>query len=321
MKGTGAHITFWATIGTAGTLICGLPQSVAKSEQSTPIYFQSEALPQAEKRIAVHLASRFQSKSITITPRLIEDVTIRNMCKLRKYAADETQQDTDQSASRQDEDDRSHPAELKVTPSIQAIMNKVRPKQITGIINVQGKEYEFGSGGRGQSIPYGDYLITPDALGSWGSKHGAIGVANGTIPDPKLHRDRSGIELHAATNADLKTDGCISIRKDQWPAFRQQVLAMVKEDKRVYLHVSDQGASVSTEPFEFLGGPISEPTFQDVLDLMQEPVLDPAETKPSRNRCCRSERVKKRHTHAVAQKVHFHGHIANRRRRASSSLS
>ncbi|HEY5064013.1 MAG TPA: hypothetical protein VIJ04_04170 [Xanthobacteraceae bacterium] len=210
-------------------------------------------------------------KKIKETRRLVKDVTVVNLCKLRKYASVEPKEPVEQLASKGTEDEREGRIEITVTPFIRDIMNKARPKQITGTMTVEGKEYQFGSGGRGQSIPYGDYLITPDAIGSWGSRHGAIGVANGTIPDPKLHRDRDGIELHAAGNSKLETDGCVSIRKDQWPEFRKQVLALAKENKRVYLHVSEQGASVSTNPLEFIGETISEPTVSEVLSMIDTP--------------------------------------------------
>jgi hypothetical protein len=44
---------------------------------------------------------------------------------------------------------------------------------------------------------------------------------------------------------------------------------MVKDNKKVYLHVSDQGASVSTTPLEFIGETISEPTFRDALTMSE----------------------------------------------------
>src|SRR5579863_2891124 len=160
---------------------------------------------------------------IKISRRLTADVTIKNLCKLHPYTAVASTAPVYQLASKETGDGTTGPAEVEVTPAVQTIMNKARPKLITGTMKVEGKEYVFGSGGHGQSIPYGDYLITPGAVGSWGSRHGAIGVADGTIPDPKLHRDRDGIELHAATNDKLQTNGCVSIRKDQWPEFRKQV--------------------------------------------------------------------------------------------------
>lgn len=221
---------------------------------------------------ATHFEPKLESDQVKRPVRLAKGLTMKRSCKLRDYAAIE--QPAYQPASKnvvENEDGFGRPAEVKVTPPIRDVMNKIRPKQITGTITVEGKEYEFGSGGRGQSIPYGDYLITPDAVGSWGSRHGAIGIANGTIADPKLHRDRDGIELHAASSSKLETHGCVSIRKDQWPEFKKQVLSMVKKNKKVYLHVSDQGASISTSQFEFIGQPVSKPTYRDVLSLLEAP--------------------------------------------------
>lgn len=271
MKRNGTYISFWGTISAASILIWSLSQTHANPEQPSA-YLQIQTLPKPTRSAEIHIAPPLQRTPAKRPFHLVKDVTIKSFCKLRKYAAVEANNPVYQLASKEAVDEASPPAELKVTQSIGDIMNKIRPKQITGIINVAGKEYEFGSGGRGQSIPYGDYLITPGAVGSWGSRHGAIGVADGTIPDPKLHRDRDGIELHAATNSKLATDGCVSIRKDQWPEFRKQVLAMVEENKRVYLHVSDQGASVSTDPLGFIGETVSQPTIRDVLSMIEEPV-------------------------------------------------
>jgi hypothetical protein len=311
LKRTGTNITLWGTIGTASILLWGFSQSEAKPEYSPP-YIQIQTPPKPAQKAAIHIAPRLQSTSAKRHLHLAKDVTVKNLCKLHQYAVVEPREPAHRVASKDDEHDLGPSADLKVTPTIRDVLNKVRPKKITGIMNVEGKEYVFGSGGRGQSIPYGDYLITPDAVGSWGSKHGAIGVANGAIPDPKLHRDRDGIELHAATNSKLETDGCVSIGKDQWPEFRKQVLTMVREDKKVYLHVSDQGASVSTDPLGFIGETVSEPTFHDVLGLIEEPVRKAPETTPS-SRCCRVARIKRKHTRDVGRTTRTHGHRVNRR--------
>lgn len=302
-----------STLAIASILTLGLSQGETRPEHSAkPI--QLHRLPKATQRVAIHIASTLQSVTVERPIHLVKDVTIKNLCKLRNYAAIEPREPAEHLAPQEDVHSIGNAAaELKVTPSIQDTLNTIRPKQITGIIKVEGKEYEFGSGGLGQSIPYGDYLITPDAVGSWGSKHGAIGVANGTMLDPKLHRDRDGIELHAATNDELKTHGCVSIRKDQWPEFRNQVLAMVKENKSVYLHVSEQGASVSTDPSEFIGETISGPTFQDVLGLLDEPVRNAPELTPA-SRCCRLMRVKTKHAHKIVPTIHAEGRAAKRRR-------
>lgn len=313
MRRTGTHIAFVSTLVTASVLTWGVSQGETRPEHSAK-HIQLHRLPKAAQRVAIHIALTLQIPTIERPIHLIKDVTIENLCKLRNYSAIEPQEPAEHLVSQEDVHSiGNEPAELKVTPSIQDTLNTIRPKQITGIIKVQGKEYEFGSGGLGQSIPYGDYLITPDAVGSWGSKHGAIGVANGTMLDSKLHRDRDGIELHAATNSELKTHGCVSLRKDQWPEFRNQVLAMVRENKSVYLHVLEQGASVSTEPFEFIGESISGPTFQDVLGLIDQPVRNAPELTPA-SRCCRLMRVKTKHTHKIVPTIHSEGRAAKRRR-------
>ncbi len=279
MKRTGINITFWGMIGTAGILMWSLSQTNATPEYSSA-HLQFQTRPRPAQTAGIAIAPRLQRTPGKRPFHVVKDVTIKTLCKLHQYGAVKASKPVYQLASEEDVDNAnlptalntSPPPALKVTPSIGDIMNRIRPKQITGIIKVAGKQYEFGSGGRGQSIPYGDYLITPGAVGSWGSKHGAIGVADGTIPDPKLRRDRDGIELHAATNGKLETDGCVSIKKDQWPEFKKQVLAMVGENKRVYLHVSDQGASVSTDPLGFIGETVSQPTFRDVLSMVEQPV-------------------------------------------------
>lgn len=278
MKRTGTYITFWGTICAASILIWSHSRTHATPEHSSP-YLQFQIAPQPTQGAETHIAPRLQRTPSRRPFHLVKDVTIKTLCQLHEYTAVKASKLDYQPASKEDVDNANLPAALntspppalKVTPSIGDIMNRIRPKQITGIIKVEGKQYEFGSGGRGQSIPYGDYLITPGAVGSWGSRHGAIGVADGTIPDPKLHRDRDGIELHAATNSKLATDGCVSIKKDQWPEFKKQVLAMVGENKRVYLHVSDRGASVSTDPLGFIGETVSQPTFRDVLSMVEQP--------------------------------------------------
>lgn len=280
------------------------PREYAAIEPKEPVYQlaskENENEPassteQTAPRVAPDTVNAARRTEIKISHRLATDVTIKNLCKLHQYADVAQQEPVYQLASKESGNETGGPSEVEVTPFIQKIMNKARPKQITGTLTVEGKEYAFGSGGHGQSIPYGDYLITPDAVGSWGSRHGAIGVANGSIPDPKLHRDRDGIELHAATNDKLETDGCVSIKKDQWPEFRKQVLAMARENKKVYLHVSDQGASVSTTPLEFIGETISEPTFRDVLSMIENQPAKAQDDRPAIRHSARSRFRGERH--------------------------
>src|SRR5215472_2457686 len=68
-----------------------------------------------------------------------------------------------------------------------------RPKLMTGRLRIGNLDMGFASGGRGWSIPYGDYPID-DSAGEWGKHHGAVGLNGDSIYDPVLGRDREGIE-------------------------------------------------------------------------------------------------------------------------------
>ena len=126
-----------------------------------------------------------------------------------------------------------------------------RPAFMKGDVAVGGEKFKFGSGGIPgfPSIPYGDYPVTPNEIGAWGKAHGAIGINHGSIWDPMSGRERGGIELHAGHTDELITHGCMAIAGKDWPAFKQKVMAMIKENGRVYLHVGPDGkASVTPSP-------------------------------------------------------------------------
>lgn len=109
-----------------------------------------------------------------------------------------------------------------------------RPYRISGNLKIDGREFRFVSGGKGWSIPYGDYEITPDDVGKWGRRHGALGLNHDDgITDPQLHRDREGIEIHSWPG---DTAGCIGIPRD-YKALKQLTLAMIKQYGHAYLHV------------------------------------------------------------------------------------
>jgi hypothetical protein len=114
---------------------------------------------------------------------------------------------------------------------------------------IEGKAYHFGSGGAGrQHIPYGDWQVTPGAIGPWGQAHGALGIAGGSIWDPTLHRYREGIELHPGSSDDSITAGCIAIAGNQWPQAKAQILGMIKKYGKAYVHMGPKGASISPDP-------------------------------------------------------------------------
>ena len=123
-----------------------------------------------------------------------------------------------------------------------------RPSHIGGMIDVEGQKYHFGSGVAGyESIPYGNYPITPNTIGAWGQAHGAMGINNNKIWDEKLGRNRNGIEFHAGMSDQLLTKGCMAIAGKEWPQFKVQVKSMIAQHGHAYLHVGTDGARVTPE--------------------------------------------------------------------------
>ena len=121
------------------------------------------------------------------------------------------------------------------------------PSRLRGVLEVGELRVDYGSGGEGWALDYGDYEITPDDVGSWGSRHGAIGIAHDEIWDVRLRRYREGIELHAATNDSLKTEGCVAIERQQWAAVKRAVLAMIDEAGHAFLRVGPNGARIEPD--------------------------------------------------------------------------
>lgn len=115
-----------------------------------------------------------------------------------------------------------------------------RPYQLRGSVEIAGHRYDYVSGGAGWSIPFGDWRID-DSEGSWGRRHGALGLNDDSIPDHYLGRDREGIEIHADRSG--RTEGCFGV--EQWPAFKRAVMAMIATYGNAYLHIRPDGASVT----------------------------------------------------------------------------
>lgn len=127
------------------------------------------------------------------------------------------------------------------------------PARIAGTLEIAGQHFRFGSGGAGYSIPSGDYKITPDTVGDWGARHGAIGVAGNTIWDPRLRRYREGIEIHRDfSGGRLITEGCIAI--DHWLPFLSALKKLLSRFGTVYLHVETGKARITPQPI----GPLAE---------------------------------------------------------------
>lgn len=123
------------------------------------------------------------------------------------------------------------------------------PAHVTGMLSFNGKQYPFGSGGvpGHPHIPYGDYPITPNAIGEWGLEHGALGLNNDHIWDADLGRWREGIELHPGSG-QLFTEGCIAFPRELWPEIRQEILKQIGEGRKLYLHAHPNGFSIDDKP-------------------------------------------------------------------------
>lgn len=119
--------------------------------------------------------------------------------------------------------------------------------RLQGQIDVEGQKFDFGSGnGKGlNSIPFGTYPVTPDAIGPWGRANGALGINGNQIWDKTLGRMRTGIEFHAASNARMLTAGCIGIAREQYGTFKERLLSVYRRAGRAFLTVGPNGASIS----------------------------------------------------------------------------
>jgi hypothetical protein len=127
-------------------------------------------------------------------------------------------------------------------------------EHIRGLLAMEGNGYQFGSGGGGhRHIPFGDYPVTPETIGPWGTAHGAIGINGNQIYDPILKRMRSGIELHAGSSDQLLTEGCMAIAGPQWPQFKARLKGMIGKYGRVFLHVGKNGASITPQANSLAG--------------------------------------------------------------------
>jgi len=87
--------------------------------------------------------------------------------------------------------------------------------------------------GVGLSIFYGDLEITPEAIGSWGKRHHAIGLASDSIYDGQLGRDREGIEIHGSHH--MESAGCVLVDPSVFEELRHAIIAMTDDAGRAFL--------------------------------------------------------------------------------------
>lgn len=120
--------------------------------------------------------------------------------------------------------------------------------QIRGNLKIGEETFRYGSGGASgsASIPLGDYPINPDSKNPWGRAHNAMDVNNtGSIWDKSLGRMRTGIEMHAASTAEMVTHGCLGFLRDQYPQLKQRIREMIAKNGHAYLHIGENGATIT----------------------------------------------------------------------------
>jgi hypothetical protein len=118
-----------------------------------------------------------------------------------------------------------------------------RPRLLTGTLEIAGLKFPYASGGAGWSIPYGDFPLTPEEVGGWGKRHGAIGINGGTIPDKQLGRDREGIEIHAAHH--MASSGCVVV--EEFDRLKRAVTRLINDAGHAFLHVGPTGAAITAD--------------------------------------------------------------------------
>ena len=152
--------------------------------------------------------------------------------------------------------------------------------KVHGKININGKSFDFVSGGRGRgSAPFGIYQVGPLSgfkapKGTW-----VPGYHLSDAYDPFVDDRRTGLFIHPGHNASA---GCVAIRKDEWPAFVKAI----------------EGAAQVGFPLAIRLGPGSEP--------MQETPL-PSIVKVARHNRTAGRRSKTTKAHLRSHiRTHYH---------------
>jgi hypothetical protein len=115
--------------------------------------------------------------------------------------------------------------------------------KVHGKIKINGKSFDFVSGGRGRgSAPFGTYRIGPlrgfkAPKGRW-----VPGYHLSDAYDPLVRDTRTGLFIHPGRNASA---GCIAIRKDEWPSFVKALEGVAKAAFPLAIRVGP-----GTEPME-----------------------------------------------------------------------
>jgi len=123
--------------------------------------------------------------------------------------------------------------------------------EVHGKIKINGKSFDFVSGGRGRgSAPFGTYGIGPlsgfkTPKGTW-----IPGYRLSDAYDPFVKDTRTGLFIHPGHNASA---GCVAIRNDEWPLFVKAIEGAAQVSGPLAIHLGPE-----SEPLEKTGG-LKEP--------------------------------------------------------------
>ncbi|MFZ1109222.1 MAG: hypothetical protein WAN43_12885 [Rhodomicrobium sp.] len=109
---------------------------------------------------------------------------------------------------------------------------------VHGKIKVNGKSFDFVSGGRGRgSAPFGAYRVGP--LGGFKAPRGTWvpGYRLSDAYDPFVKDNRTGLFIHPGYNASA---GCLAIVKGQWPSFVKAIEGVAKTGGPLRIHLGPQ---------------------------------------------------------------------------------
>lgn len=118
--------------------------------------------------------------------------------------------------------------------------------KVHGKITINGKSFNFVSGGRGRgSAPFGTYRVGPLSgfrapKGTW-----VPGYRLSDAYDPYVKDTRRGLFIHPGHDASA---GCLAVRKDEWPSFVKAMKGAAKAGCPVAVRLGPGTEPMQEEP-------------------------------------------------------------------------
>jgi hypothetical protein len=118
--------------------------------------------------------------------------------------------------------------------------------KIHGKITINGKSFNFVSGGRGRgSAPFGTYQV--GSLSGFKAPKGTWvpGYRLSDAYDPYVKDTRAGLFIHPGYDASA---GCLAVRKDEWPSFVQVMKGAARADYPVAVRLGPGSEPIKEAP-------------------------------------------------------------------------